>query len=256
MAQLSGALGLRLRRKLAALVPIIGGALCILAVLSLVAFAIEPYLPVGVRQLLEHVREGDWTTTRVSLLALFDTFGDARDAVFLLLQIFQVLIAPVPAPLVGLLGGALFGFWHGLLLSLLGITIGSAIAMGSSRIFGDAVVRRFVPSPLLARFDHLADANGLWSFFLIFLLPLFPDDAICFMAGLTRLPLHRLLLVCALGRLPGIAVLTFTGSHMGSDATPAYIVLGVAMTLAAGVWLFSEELQALLGSASANRCES
>jgi uncharacterized membrane protein YdjX (TVP38/TMEM64 family) len=139
------------------------------------------------------------------------------------------------------------------LFGALGITIGSAIAMGISRVLGDVVVRRCVPSPILARFDHLAGANGLWSFFLIFLLPLFPDDAVCFMAGLTRLPLHRLLLVCTLGRLPGIAVLTFAGSRVGGDATQAYLVLSTAKALAFGLWLFSEEFEALFGRADANQ---
>ena len=43
----------------------------------------------------------------------------------------------------------IFGFWHGLLLSMIGLTIGSAIAMGSTRIVGEAllVLRRekFLP---------------------------------------------------------------------------------------------------------------
>jgi uncharacterized membrane protein YdjX (TVP38/TMEM64 family) len=170
----------------------------------------------------------------------------------MLLQILQVLVAPIPGQLLGLLGGSMFGFWHGLLLSMIGLVIGSAIAMGSSRILGEAVVRRFVPAALLSRFDHLSNTNGLWSFFLIFLLPVFPDDAVCFMAGLTRLPLHRLLLVCVLGRLPGTATLTFVGSGVGNDMTQAYVVLGTGIVLAFGVWLFSEELETLVSRASAN----
>jgi uncharacterized membrane protein YdjX (TVP38/TMEM64 family) len=252
MSQLVGALWRRLQRKLVAVAPIIVGALVLVALLSAIVYAIEPYLPATYRQLLQHAQQGDWATARAGLLALFATFGDTYGSAFVLLQVAQVVIAPIPAPLVGLLGGALFGFWHGLLLSVLGLAVGSALAMGIGRALGDVVVRRLVPSAILAKFDHLAGAGGLWSFFLIFLLPLFPDDAICFMAGLTRLPLHRLLIVCLLGRLPGIAVLTFTGSRVGADATQAYLVLGVAMALALVFWLFSEELETLLGRAAPN----
>ena len=70
---------------------------------------------------------------------------------------------------------------------------------------------------------------------------------------MVRLPLHRLLLVCTLGRLPGIAVLTFAGSRVGGDATQAYLVLGTAMALAFGLWLFSEELEALFGRAGVSQ---
>ena len=198
MSQLLGALRRRLRRKIVAVTPIITGALLLVGVLSVVVYAIEPYLPATYRQLLQHARHGDWAASHASLLSMFDAYGDASSSVFLLLQILQVLVAPIPGQLLGLLGGSLFGFWHGLLLTVLGLAIGSTIAMGSSRVLGEAVVRRFVPSQILVRFDHLAGANGMWSFFLIFLLPAFPDDAVCFMAGLTRLPLHRLLLVCTL----------------------------------------------------------
>ncbi len=253
MSQLWAALRRRLQRKLVAVAPIIVGALPLVAGLWVVAYVVEPYLPATYRHLLQHMQHGDWNASRESLLSLFDAYGNARTYLFLLMQILEVLLAPIPAPLLGLLGGALFGFWHGLLLSVLGITIGSAIAMGSSRVLGEAVVRRFVPSPLLARFDHLAGANGMWSFFLIFLLPVFPDDAVCFMAGLTRLPLHRLLLVSTLGRLPGIAVLTFVAAGVGGGTTQAYLVLGAAMVLAFGLWVFSEELESLVGRAGANQ---
>ena len=247
MSQLLAALGRRLQRKIVAVAPIIGGALLLVGVLSVAAYAMEPYLPATYRHLLQQTRHGEWTASRASLLSMFDAHGVARGYLFLMMQILQVLVAPIPGQLLGLLGGSMFGFWNGLLLSLLGLVSGSAVAMVSSRVLGETVVRRFVPSSILSRFDHLTNANGIWSFFLIFLLLVFPDDAICFMAGLTRLPLHHLLLVCALGRLPGIAVLTFVGANVGGASTQAYLVLSIAMVLAFGIWLFSEEFESLVG---------
>ncbi len=246
MTQILVALRQRLQRKIVEVAPIIVGALVLVGVLAVVAYVIEPYLPTPYRDLLGHIRDGDWNESRAGLLAQFDAYGNARNYFFLLLQILQVLAAPIPGQLLGLLGGSLFGFWQGLSLSMLGLVVGSTIAMVSSRVLGEAVVRRFVPLSILARLDHLIGANGLWSFFLIFLLPVFPDDAVCFMAGLTRLPLTRLLLVCALGRLPGTAVLTFVGAGVDGNTTQAYLVLGAATTLAVGIWLFSDELETYL----------
>lgn len=253
MFQLVVALRRRLIRKIVALAPIIAGALLLASLLSVVLYVIDPYLPVTYQHLLEHARQGNWPASRASVLSILDSYGDASSTIFVLVQILQVLLAPIPGPLLGLLGGSLFGFWRGLVLSMLGLAIGSAIAMGSSRLLGDAVVRRFVPSRLLNRFDRLAGANGLWSFFLVFLLPAFPDDAICFMAGLTRFPLHRLLLVCILGRLPGTAVLAFVGAGVGGSTISAYLVLGVAMVLAFGLWLFSEEIESLVARIGVNQ---
>jgi uncharacterized membrane protein YdjX (TVP38/TMEM64 family) len=250
MAYFLAALRQRLQRKVMAVAPIVVGALLLVGVLSIVVSGVEPYLPATYRHLLEQARQGDWTASRASLLALLDTYDDARDTIFVLIQVLQVLVAPIPSPLLGLLGGWIFGFWHGLMLNMIGLTIGSAIAMGSTRIVGEALVRRFVPTALLSRFDQLTSASDLWSFFLIFLLPVFPDDAICFMAGMTRLPLHQLVLVSVVGRLPGTAVLTFVGAGVDQSPTQAYLVLGVGMVLAFVLWLFSEECESFLARVS------
>jgi uncharacterized membrane protein YdjX (TVP38/TMEM64 family) len=248
------ALRRRVTRKLLAIVPVIVGALLLLGVLSAITYAVEPYLPAASRELIGQLRQGAWSEMRAHLLAAFE--DQPRDALFVLLQVIQVLVAPIPAPLLGLLGGALFGFWQGLLLSVLGLAIGSAIAMASSRILGNTVVRRLVPAAILARFDRLAGVNSVWSFFLIFLLPAMPDDAVCLLAGLTRLPLHRLLLVCIAGRLPGIAVLTFAGSRAEQGGTAAYLVLGAGMALAVLVWLFSDEVESLVRRVGGTRSPS
>ena len=60
---------------------------------------------------------------------------------------------------------------------------------------------------------------------MIFLLPALPDDAVCFIAGLTRLPLWRLLLVGLAGRLPGMAVLAYVGANLDVRTSPAYAVM-------------------------------
>ena len=78
--------------------------------------------------------------------------------------------------------------------------------MGLGRLLGEKLVRRVVPASVRQRFDYLVEEGGLWNFFMLFLLPFFPDDAICFIAGLTRWRLLHLLAVCLVGRLPGVAV--------------------------------------------------
>lgn len=235
----------RIGRKLAAVAPIVVGALLLMGGAAALTYLIEPHLPLAYRDLLDEISAGDWTASRDRLLRLFDGNGPTPIVAFLGIQILQVLVAPIPGQLVGLLGGYLFGFSHGLLLTMTGLTIGSAIAMSSSRLLGATLVRRFVPAAVLAKWDHLIDAGGTWNFFMIFLLPVFPDDAVCFLAGLTRLPLPRLLLVCVLGRLPGMAVLTFVGANVGSNALYANVVLGVAMLAACALWLYSDEIEAV-----------
>ncbi|MBQ4402408.1 MAG: hypothetical protein II832_09605, partial [Synergistaceae bacterium] len=83
------------------------------------------------------------------------------------------------------------------------------------------------------------------TFFMIFLLPALPDDAVCFLAGLTKLKLLPLSLVCLLGRAPGMAVLSLTGAGFADGLTLWVEVLFAVMMVASVVlWLFWEVIEA------------
>lgn len=236
----------RLKRKLSrlsAVVPVLLGALGVSLLLGLVAWLALPHLPRGFRDFLAELMREDFETRRLAIKAWFDDFGSVAAWVFLGVQFLQVVVAPIPGQFVGALGGFVFGFWQGLALNVLGNAVGSFSAMLLTRFFGERVMRPFVPEKLLERFDATIHRGGLANFFMLFLLPGTPKDAICFMAGLTRLPLWRLLAVNTLGRLPGLAVLTFTGAAADADLTTVKIVFGVGLGLAFAIWLFDEEIK-------------
>ena len=235
------------------MIPIIVGALAFSLVLSIVIYLLAPLLPGSYRQVFEAVRGGDWEEGRRLLSALVDSFGAAKPWAYLGLQVAQVLFAPIPGQLIGLLGGYFFGFWQGLFLSMAGLAIGSLTAMGIARLLGEKVVRRLVPGRFLEKFDHLVKGGGLWNFFMVFLLPALPDDAICFMAGLTRLPIPHLVAVSVLGRLPGTAVFLFVGASVGGDMRAANIVLAVAVAAALALWLYSDEAESYFYRVSKGR---
>lgn len=234
----------RLRRKVVGMIPIIAGALAFSLVLSLVIYLVAPLLPASYRQAFDVIRGGDWEEGRRLLSELVDGFGAAKPYAYVALQVAQVLFAPIPGQVIGLLGGYFFGFWQGLFLSMAGLVAGSLTAMSLARLLGEKVVRRFVPAGIFEKFDHLVKGGGLWNFFMLFLLPALPDDAICFMAGLTRWRLSHLLAVSALGRLPGTAVLVFVGSSVGRDMRVANVLLAVATVAALALWLYSDEAEA------------
>ena len=62
--------------------------------------------------------------------------------------------------------------------------------------------------------------------FLLYLLPATPDDAICFIAGLSRIRFRVFMVVVILGRLPGFIILSMLGDgiahhgpgHIAPDA--------------------------------------
>src|SRR5687768_13593839 len=114
---------------------------------------------------------------------------------FIAMQIAQVLVAPIPGQVTGILGGLLFGWGWRFVFTMIGAAIGFTLIFVLARKLGRPFVERFVDKKLLDKFDYLAESNGTLVFFLIFLLPAFPDDIICYIAGLTTIKIRTLVLV-------------------------------------------------------------
>lgn len=172
-----------------------------------------------------------------------NSFGVLAPVVLILMQISQVLVAPIPGPVVGAAAGYAFGVFWGTIYGFIGLAIGSTIAILLAKRYGRPFVEDILADETMDKFDYLADEHGFLPFFLLFLLPGFPDDAICFIAGLTELDTKKLLLFASFGRLPGLLSLTVFGNslalgNMGVMILTGLIVIGVS----AAAWYMREHV--------------
>lgn len=151
---------------------------------------------------------------RERLTRFLESLGMWSFAGFIFLQVVQVIAAPIPGEVSGFLGGYLYGPYIGILLNTIGLTLGSVIAFQLSRIFGRPAVNRLVDPRTMERFDFLLHHKGGFLVFLLFLLPGFPKDYLCYILGLGHLPLLTFLWIGATGRLLGTIMLTFGGSFL------------------------------------------
>ena len=71
------------------------------------------------------------------------------------LNIAQVILAPIPGQIVGVMNGYLYGIAAGTLYSMIGLVIGTATAMVLGRRFGRPLVERLVNPTQLARWDDI-----------------------------------------------------------------------------------------------------
>lgn len=185
-------------------------------------------------------------------------FGPWGPLVIIVLEMVQVLLAPIPGQAVGVAAGYLFGPWLGILYVMIGLVIGSIIGFGLARLLGRPLVRRLAPvmgarlAPALSRLDALAPraAEGRWRggslfFFLLWLFPFVPDDLACLAAGLTPMPFRHFLILMPLGRLPGVAFSVWIGARAASLSPTALGVVLVGLALVAVLlWRWGRPLQA------------
>ncbi|WP_411968169.1 TVP38/TMEM64 family protein [Haloferax sp. YSSS75] len=160
--------------------------------------------------------------------------GPVAPLAFVVVQVVQVLVAPVPGQALGFASGYLFGAFWGTVYSMVGIVVGTAVASALARQFGRPYVERVVTADALELFDDAMASHGLVFLFVVFLVPGLPDDAICFAAGLTDIPLRRIVAVAAVGRLPGFLLVNLAGSA-AADGDPVLTAVFVAVLLSASV---------------------
>lgn len=163
------------------------------------------------------------------LLGFVDGFGPWAPAAFVAVQAIQVVAAPIPGQAVGFVGGYLFGTVRGTALSLLGVGVGSYLAYALAARYGRPYVERVVAPETVARFDAVTEERALGSLFVAFLVPGLPDDAICFVAGLTAIDRWKLVAVAVVGRAPGFLVATAAGSSLASEDLRLAVGLVVAL---------------------------
>lgn len=113
--------------------------------------------------------------------------GAWMDALFIALQFLQVIILPLPSFVTLVAGTALFGAVRCFLYSYFSIAAGSVTAFFIGRFLGYRAVCWMVGKDTLD--EWLKKMKGKDNLILtaMFVLPLFPDDILCFVAGLSSM---------------------------------------------------------------------
>jgi len=197
---------------------IVGGALLLAALAAGVALAWRS----GLLAMLSR---------REELQRMVAELGPWGPAAIVGFQVLQVLFAPVPGQITSIVAGYLYGVLWGTILCMVGLVLGTAVAMGLARRYGRPLIERLVSPQALARLDRYLEQRGSLALFLIFLLPFLPDDITAFAAGLSPLRLSQLLLLATVGRLPGVVVAVLLGAGAGT-LDPAEIAALAVATLA------------------------
>lgn len=184
---------------------------------------------------------GEWWEGFRSTLMTPDGFrawveglGAMGPVAFLLAQAVQVILVPIPGALFPPVGALAFGPWLALGLSLAGMAVGSAVVFLVARRWGRPLALKLVGAERIHRYENLMTARGGLLIWLVFLLPLLPDDAICVLAGISGISFRRFMLIASLGRVPGVAAGVFTMA--GLQGAPAWVWALVAVVFAAILW--------------------
>ena len=106
----------------------------------------------------------------------------------------------------------LFGAWKGFAISATGVLVSSMSMFFIGRFGGEKLAKKFVGEEELNKAQDLVAVKSKIYLPLMFLFPAFPDDALCMVAGMTKMRWWEFLLIVLICRTIGVAVTCFLGS--------------------------------------------
>lgn len=156
-----------------------------------------------------------------NLITIFSSIASFRDfiistgsygmLVYVIIQILQVMFLPIPTMIINLAGVAIYGPIVGAMLCTTGILIGSYLSFMVGKILGKKVAIWLVGENVVNKYAKQLNEKGRFFLFIAFLLPLFPDDTLCIIAGITDMKFKTFFIISTITRPIGVIFMSFFG---------------------------------------------
>lgn len=166
------------------------------------------------------------------------SFGMLAPLASLALSVAQILPLPIPAPLLPLANGWLFGIWGGTFITWLGIVLNGILRYWLARGPARYLLARFMSTKQLTHAEALLSQHGLSGVTLAILIPAIPFSIVCIVAGLLNMRWYDFLLALMLGVMPSAFALALMGHQLNqgtinwAQITLALIILSTLFYMA------------------------
>ena len=139
--------------------------------------------------------------------------GNLAPITYMILMIIAIIISPIPASPLAIIGGAVFGNWLGMIYTLIGATIGAVLAFLIARFFlREYISKKLEKNKFYAKIKGRNEENIARIILITRLMPQVSFDLVSYAAGLTKLNVLTFVIVTFIGMIPIVFLLSFFGS--------------------------------------------
>lgn len=170
--------------------------------------------------------------------AWLDQLGPLGPLGVIALNALQVVIAFIPGYAMQIAAGFLYGFPLGALYGAVGMTLGGVIAMSLARLYGRPLVVRMIGHSRMARWEDVTRLNSLPIWVFMMFGPF--GDVPYYIAGLTRLPVWKVIVVAVLVRTPAVMIAAAVGAGLLNWRSPWIIGSTVVIMLIGALVVFNQ----------------
>ena len=204
------------KKYAATLLSIISAVLCVLSVL-------------GVIFLQRHFSNAD------AIKVFIDEHYFLGLIIMTLLCAIQVVIALIPGELLEIAAGYAFGGLVGTLVCMVGLTLGSVVAILLARRFGRRLVESLYPREKIDALPILnAPKKRNAMTFLLFFIPGTPKDLFTYVIGMTDMSIPLYIALTAIARIPSIVMSTIGGGALSDDKLGHAIIIFIVAAVVSG----------------------
>ena len=167
-----------------------------------------------------------------------EQFGDYAPIIFLLLaSILPILL--FPPGIFSVIGGLLFGFTKGAILTIIAAIIYTNIMFLISRYFARNKIENFLEKRLtLKQFNRIfgLNDNKLATFLIICrLIPILPNSIVSYSYGLTRISFKHYFIANLIGLIPGRLIWLNFGSKLNNIWSLEFLMAAVLIVAFIGI---------------------
>lgn len=159
--------------------------------------------------------------------------------VFFLITLLQVIILPIPTAVTVVAGSVIYNSHVSFIVSSLATFLGSVLVFLLGRICGKRLMRWLFDEQKAKKYAKTLGKKGKAPFILMMLLPFFPDDLICFAAGLTDMTFKFFAISVAVARTLYIFFISYFGDGgiipFSGWGIPVWIGI-IALVCVAGIY--------------------
>ncbi len=155
--------------------------------------------------------------------------------IYIFIQMGQIIFLPIPASIIAVAGAVIYGPLLGAIYCTVGVLLGSYLSFFIGRTLGYRLVCWVVGRENAEKYANLLNNNGKVFLGLAFLLPMFPDDILCLISGITSMKFRYFFVITTIFRPIGVFCMCFFGSGsvipFSGWGIPLWIVIAIVMAI-------------------------
>ena len=159
-------------------------------------------------------------------------------AIFIMIQIIQVIIFIIPGEFIEIVGGMIYGPVFGYLLCQIGMIIATILIYYLVKYLGYDFIQGIIGEKKLGEFTFLKNEKKLEIIiFILYFIPGTPKDALTFLVPFTNISLKKFILISTIARFPTVISSTLVGSQFqqGNYKQALYIFVFIGIISLVGI---------------------